>query len=191
LNVNDKDAAGLLAVLANTIAMAALINDMDDKGKFLNSAFAVSAGFAFCNHFGFTAAVNKDMILPVSGFSALFLALFLTSKPKNSRLMPKNLKHNIGKNAAFNSYRKPEILSLLIKAGAYVDITDNIGNTALHYAAFHNQYDYRSPALISILLEEQSNINAKNGEGKTALDTAKENNNLQAVKFLTNKLKKK
>ncbi|MDR2192671.1 MAG: ankyrin repeat domain-containing protein [Endomicrobium sp.] len=93
--------------------------------------------------------------------------------------------------AAFNSYRKAEILSLLIKAGAYVDLTDNGGNTALHYAAMHNQYDYRSPALIAILLEEEININAKNGKGKTALDTAKENNNLQAAKFLTGKMGKK
>ncbi|MDR2191357.1 MAG: ethanolamine utilization protein EutH [Endomicrobium sp.] len=86
LNINDKSAEGLLAVLANTIAMAVLINDMDDKGKLLNAAFAVGAGFAFGDHFGFTAAVNKDMILPVvigkltAGFSALLLALLVTAK---------------------------------------------------------------------------------------------------------------
>jgi ankyrin repeat protein len=61
----------------------------------------------------------------------------------------------------------------------------------LHYAALHNQYDYRSPALINILLEARADINAKNGEGKTALDTAKENNNMQAVKILAGKTKKK
>jgi len=92
--------------------------------------------------------------------------------------------------AAFNSYRKPEILTLLMKAGAYVDITDNGGNTALHYTAFHNQYDHRSPALITILLEAHANINAKNGEGKTALDTAKESNNQQAAKFLSDRIRR-
>jgi ethanolamine transporter len=86
LNINGDSAAGLLSALANTIAMASLINDMDERGKILNSAFAVSAGFALGDHLAFAAGVDKDMILPVvagkltAGISALILACALTAR---------------------------------------------------------------------------------------------------------------
>ncbi|MDR3112833.1 MAG: ethanolamine utilization protein EutH [Endomicrobium sp.] len=87
LKINGSSVKGLLSVLANTIAMAALINDMDDRGKVLNAAFAVSAGFALGDHLAFTAGVNRDMVAPVvigkltAGASALLLAI-LVSRPK-------------------------------------------------------------------------------------------------------------
>jgi ethanolamine transporter len=87
LKINDKSVKGLLSSLANTIAMAVLINDMDDRGKVLNAAFAVSAGFALGDHLAFTAGVNRDMVAPVvigkltAGASALILAmLFVNDK---------------------------------------------------------------------------------------------------------------
>lgn len=88
LKINDKSAAGFFAALANTVAMAALFNDMDDRGKILNSAFAVSAGFALGDHLGFTASVDKDMILAVlcgkltGGITALILTCIIFSKTK-------------------------------------------------------------------------------------------------------------
>ena len=91
LKVNEKSVEGLTAALANTIAMVSLIKYMDERGLILNSAFAVSAGFALGDHLGFTAGVNKEMILSVvagklaGGISALILALIILSKSKKEK----------------------------------------------------------------------------------------------------------
>ena len=66
--------------------MLNLIKDMNDKGKIMNFAFAVSAAFVFGDHLGFTAGVNKEMIFPVivgklsAGISALILAFIISDK---------------------------------------------------------------------------------------------------------------
>ena len=43
LGMNDTAAAGLIASLANSIAMFGMVKDMDQRGKVINVAFAVSA----------------------------------------------------------------------------------------------------------------------------------------------------
>lgn len=86
LGINDQACAGLVANLANNIAMFNIMGDMDPKGKLLNVAFAVSAAFVFGDHLGFTAGVNSDMIFPmivgklVAGITALILANILAPK---------------------------------------------------------------------------------------------------------------
>ncbi len=86
LGMNDKGSAGLVATLANNIAMFNLFGDMNEKGKLLNVAFAVSASFVFGDHLGFTAGVNSDMIFPmilgklVAGITALILCAWLSPK---------------------------------------------------------------------------------------------------------------
>ncbi len=86
LGMNDKGSAGLVATLANNIAMFNLFGDMNEKGKLLNVAFAVSASFVFGDHLGFTAGVNSDMIFPmilgklVAGVTALILCAWLSPK---------------------------------------------------------------------------------------------------------------
>lgn len=83
LGMNEVAAAGLVASLANSIPMFGMMKDMDDRGKVLNVAFAVSAAFVFGDHLGFTAGFNQDMIFPmivgklVGGITAIFAALFL------------------------------------------------------------------------------------------------------------------
>ena len=42
--------AGLVATLANNIAMFNIMGEMNPKGKILNVAFAVSAAFVFGDH---------------------------------------------------------------------------------------------------------------------------------------------
>lgn len=82
LGMNDVSAAGMVASLANNIPMFGLMKDMDNRGKVLNVAFAVSASFVFGDHLGFTAGVNQEMIFPmvvgklVAGVTAVALALF-------------------------------------------------------------------------------------------------------------------
>mgnify|MGYP005758013705 FL=1 len=84
--MNEDSSAGLVATLANNIAMFNIMDKMNPKGKLLNVAFAVSAAFVFGDHLGFTAGVNQDMILPmivgklVAGITAFIVANLLSSK---------------------------------------------------------------------------------------------------------------
>lgn len=86
LGLNQSASAGLVATLANNIAMFNILDQMNDKGKLLNVAFAVSASWAIGDHLGFTAANNSEMIVPViigkvvAGVSALLLANLFAPK---------------------------------------------------------------------------------------------------------------
>ena len=84
--MDENGSAGLVATLANNIAMFNIMDQMNAKGKLLNGAFAVSAAFVFGDHLGFTAGVNSEMIFPVivgklvAGITALLLANLLSPK---------------------------------------------------------------------------------------------------------------
>lgn len=84
LGMNDVAAAGMVATLANSIPMFELMKDMDDRGKIINVAFAVSAAFVFGDHLGFTAGFNAQMITPmivgklVGGITAVLVAWWMT-----------------------------------------------------------------------------------------------------------------
>ena len=86
LGMNDKGSAGLVATLANNIAMFNIMGEMNPKGKLLNVAFSVSAAFVFGDHLGFTAGNNPDMIFPVivgklvAGITAIIVANILAPK---------------------------------------------------------------------------------------------------------------
>ncbi|WDV45087.1 ethanolamine utilization protein EutH [Clostridiaceae bacterium M8S5] len=91
LGMGDVAAAGMVATLANNIPMFGLMKDMDDRGKIINVAFAVSASFVFGDHLGFTAGVNKEMIFPmvvgklVAGATAVVIAVFIANKSINTQ----------------------------------------------------------------------------------------------------------
>lgn len=86
LGINEQASAGMVATLANNIAMFNIVGEMDPKGKLLNVAFAVSAAFVFGDHLGFTAGVNQQMVTPViigklvAGITALIVANILSPK---------------------------------------------------------------------------------------------------------------
>ena len=86
LGINDAAAAGLIASLANSIATFGMVKDMNERGKVINIAFAVSAAFVFGDHLGFTAGFAPEMIGPmiigklVGGISAVIVALWLTRR---------------------------------------------------------------------------------------------------------------
>lgn len=86
LGMNDKASAGMVANLANNIAMFNIMGEMDPKGKLLNVAFAVSAAFVFGDHLGFTAGVDQSMVTPViigkliAGITAVIIANLLAPK---------------------------------------------------------------------------------------------------------------
>ena len=88
LGINDAAAAGLIASLANSIATFGLVKDMNERGKVVNIAFAVSAAFVFGDHLGFTAGFAPEMLTAMilgklaGGVSAIAVALWLTRKEK-------------------------------------------------------------------------------------------------------------
>lgn len=96
LGMNDISAAGMVATLANNIPMFTMMKDMDDRGKILNVAFAVSAAFVFGDHLGFTAGVAKEMIFPmivgklVGGITAIIAAIFFANRMLGKTNNPKS-----------------------------------------------------------------------------------------------------
>lgn len=86
LGINDVAAAGVIASLANSIPMFGMMKDMDDRGKVVNVAFAVSAAFVFGDHLGFTAGFSPELLVPViaakliSGVWAVAVAVLLTKR---------------------------------------------------------------------------------------------------------------
>ncbi len=87
--LDETSVLGLISTLANSIATINTVDKMNRKGVILNMAFAVSAAFVFGDHLAFTLSYNPSQILPVivgklvAGFSALFVASFVSSKVKN------------------------------------------------------------------------------------------------------------
>ena len=88
LGVNEVAAGGLIATLANSIATFEQVKNMDNRGKVVNIAFAVSAAFVFGDHMGFTAGFAPEMLPAMiagklaGGVSAIAVALLLTRKKK-------------------------------------------------------------------------------------------------------------
>ena len=84
LGMNEMGAAGMVASLANSIPMFGMMKDMDERGKVLNVAFAVSAAFVFGDHLGFTAGFHADLIFPMivgkltGGITAVLVAMWIT-----------------------------------------------------------------------------------------------------------------
>lgn len=86
LGINHTAAAGLIASLANSIATFGMVKDMDNRGKVVNIAFAVSAAFVFGDHLGFTAGFAPELLPAVivgklaGGIAAVAVAMWLTRK---------------------------------------------------------------------------------------------------------------
>lgn len=95
LGVNQVSAAGFLVCLANSIPMFGMLKDMDDRGKVMNLAFAVSGAFVLGDHLGFTASYNQAVLAPMivgkltAGITAAILAYF-TMRKKVSRKTAQN-----------------------------------------------------------------------------------------------------
>lgn len=93
LHINDTAAAGLIASLANSIATFNMVKDMDERGKVVNIAFAVSAAFVFGDHLGFTAGFAPELLGAVivgklvGGISAIGIALLLTRKDRQGKTL--------------------------------------------------------------------------------------------------------
>ena len=88
IGIGDVAVAGLVASLANSIAMFGMIKEMDDRGKVLNMAFACSAAFVFGDHLGYTAGFAPELIPALvvgklaGGIAAVAVAWLLTKEKK-------------------------------------------------------------------------------------------------------------
>lgn len=86
LKINDASVMGIISTLATNITTFNTMKDMDRKGVLINSAFAVSAAFAFADHLAFTLAFSPDYLLSVvagkiiSGVMAILVALLVYNK---------------------------------------------------------------------------------------------------------------
>ena len=84
--INDTAVVGLITSLAHSIPMFGILKEMDNRGKVINVAFAVSGAFVLGSHLGFTAGSSQKMIIPVivgklvSGVGAIAVGGFLMKK---------------------------------------------------------------------------------------------------------------
>lgn len=87
IGLTGVGSAGILATIANILAMYRLIREMRPKDKVLNISFAVCAAFLFGDHLAFTANFQPTLILPImlgkvgGGIIAIALAYWI-SVPK-------------------------------------------------------------------------------------------------------------
>ena len=65
LGINDVASGGLIMTMANAIPTYKLMEGMDKRGIFINTAWSVSAMAILGDHLGFTAGVAPDMITPM------------------------------------------------------------------------------------------------------------------------------
>ncbi|TGV08166.1 ethanolamine utilization protein EutH, partial [Mesorhizobium sp. M00.F.Ca.ET.186.01.1.1] len=87
LGLSPTGSAGLLATVANILAMFRLVRSMPPKDKVVNISFAVCAAFLLGDHLSFSANFQPNIILPVmlgklgAGVIAIALSYWL-SVPK-------------------------------------------------------------------------------------------------------------
>lgn len=84
LNINENSVLGIITSLINAIPMISIYDKMDDRGKIINSAFAVSASFVFGGQMAFVLGVSSTTIVPfivgklIAGISSIILVIVTT-----------------------------------------------------------------------------------------------------------------
>ena len=90
IGINGISALAFLSSLVTNALTFGVMDKMDKKGTVLNSAFAVSAAFAFGGHLAFTMAIDGHYVMPmivgklISGICAVFFALLLYKDKDNT-----------------------------------------------------------------------------------------------------------
>lgn len=90
LGISDTAVLGLVTTLANSIPVFSMLKDMDRKGRILNMAFAVSAGYVFGDHLAFVLSYDRAYALPmvagklVGGLVAVVLAILVLNRKSNT-----------------------------------------------------------------------------------------------------------
>ena len=90
MGINEPSVLGFVTTLANSVPMLSMMERMDKKGRILNMAFAVSAGFVFGDHLAFTLAFDGKYALPMiagkltGAVAALILANAVSKSTKET-----------------------------------------------------------------------------------------------------------
>lgn len=88
VGINSEASAGLLTQLASSLPVWSVLGDMNNRGKLINIAFAVSGSFVLGDVLAFTGGANPEMVFPVivanltGGILAILLALLLLKTGK-------------------------------------------------------------------------------------------------------------
>lgn len=91
MGVNSVTVAGMIASLANSIAMYPMIKDMDKRGKVVAVSFSICAGFCLGDFLAFTSARMPEFIFPMiigklsSGVIASIIGMLVVGKGKADR----------------------------------------------------------------------------------------------------------
>ena len=92
VGMNGEASTGLLTQLASSIPVWSVLDSMDERGKLLNIAFAVSGSFVFGDVLAFTGGANAEMVFPVivaklsGGLFAVLLAILLLKRRKRDAM---------------------------------------------------------------------------------------------------------
>ncbi|MEH7885386.1 ethanolamine utilization protein EutH [Bacillus sp. JJ1609] len=95
IGLSKEGSAGIVATIANILAMFKLVKTMPPKDKVINIAFAVASAFLLGDHLSFTANFQPTLILPIivgklsAGVIGIGLAYWL-SVPKALELEKKD-----------------------------------------------------------------------------------------------------
>ena len=96
LQINKNSTVGFIGTIASNVSTFELMNDMDKKGAFLNSAFAVSTAFILGDQLAFTMAFDSNYLLPMligkitAGILALLFAIIIYKKVESTLLNGEN-----------------------------------------------------------------------------------------------------
>ncbi len=88
IGINDSAVVGLISSLANSIPTFSLVEKMNQRGRIINMAFAVSAAFVFGDHLAFTLSFNEAYVPAVvvgkliSGAAAVVAACLISKTNK-------------------------------------------------------------------------------------------------------------
>lgn len=86
LGINDTALTGLMIGCVSVTPALALFDKMDERGRTVNAAFLVCAASALAAHLGYTASVDRSMLLPLlavkfaGGLIAAAVALAMTTQ---------------------------------------------------------------------------------------------------------------
>ena len=86
IGMNEASALGIISSTVNSLLVFTSLEDMDDRGKVVNMAFAVSGAFVLGDHLAFAAGFMPSAIIPMiigklaAGISAIAVAFLLTRK---------------------------------------------------------------------------------------------------------------
>ncbi len=90
-NLDQYSILGIFSSLANCIPMLGIYDKMNEKGKTLNAAFAVSSAFTFGGQLGYVSSVSTNSVNPfivsklVAGISAVVVATIIMNFEKKIR----------------------------------------------------------------------------------------------------------